>query len=67
MLKSCSATSSENNMKIKAATSLISLASVPGHSGAAGPNGPVYYLIGGIIALLILGYLIYTLLRPDRF
>jgi K+-transporting ATPase KdpF subunit len=54
-------------MKIKAATSLISLASVPGHSGAAGPNGPVYYLIGGIIALLILGYLIYTLLRPDRF
>jgi K+-transporting ATPase KdpF subunit len=30
-------------------------------------NGPVSYLIGGIIALLILGYLIYTLLRPDKF
>jgi len=30
-------------------------------------NGPISYLIGGIIALLILGYLIYTLLRPDKF
>jgi K+-transporting ATPase KdpF subunit len=30
-------------------------------------NGPVSYLIGGIIAILILGYLIYTLLRPDKF
>jgi len=27
----------------------------------------ISYLIGGIIALLILGYLIYTLLRPDKF
>jgi K+-transporting ATPase KdpF subunit len=30
-------------------------------------NGPLAYLIGGIIALLILGYLIYTLLHPDKF
>lgn len=30
-------------------------------------NGPISYLIGGIVALLILGYLIFTLLRPDKF
>jgi K+-transporting ATPase KdpF subunit len=25
------------------------------------------YLIGGIIAVLILGYLIYSLIKPDKF
>jgi len=30
-------------------------------------NGPVSYIIGGIVALLILGYLIYTLLKPEKF
>jgi len=30
-------------------------------------NSRESYIIGGIIALLILGYLIYTLLRPDKF
>jgi K+-transporting ATPase KdpF subunit len=35
--------------------------------GAALSNGRESYIIGGIIALLILGYLIYTLLRPDKF
>jgi K+-transporting ATPase KdpF subunit len=30
-------------------------------------NGTVSYIIGGIIALLIMGYLIYTLLRPEKF
>ena len=30
-------------------------------------NGPVSYIIGGIIALIIMGYLIHTLLRPDKF
>jgi K+-transporting ATPase KdpF subunit len=34
---------------------------------AAPSNNHVSYIIGGIIALLILGYLIYTLLRPDKF
>jgi K+-transporting ATPase KdpF subunit len=33
----------------------------------AASNGPVSYLIGGIVALLIMGYLIYTLLRPEKF
>jgi K+-transporting ATPase KdpF subunit len=30
-------------------------------------NNAVSYLIGGLVAFLILGYLIYTLLRPDKF
>ena len=43
------------------------LAVVPDTSGAVASNGPLSYLIGGIVALLILGYLVYTLLRPDKF
>ena len=38
-------------------------ASQPG----AGENGGNLYLIGAIIAFLILGYLIYSLLKPDKF
>ena len=30
-------------------------------------DNKISYLIGGIIALLILSYLIYSLLRPDKF
>jgi len=56
-----------NIMKTKIPTSLMSLLIVRVHSDAAVSNGPISYLIGGIIALLILGYLIYTLLRPDKF
>lgn len=56
-----------NKMKTKIAKSFMSLAVVPVHSDAAVSNSPLSYLIGGIIALLILGYLIYTLLRPDKF
>jgi K+-transporting ATPase KdpF subunit len=54
-------------MKTKIATSFMSLVVLPVHSDAAVSNGPVSYLIGGIIALLIMGYLIYTLLRPEKF
>jgi K+-transporting ATPase KdpF subunit len=54
-------------MKTKFAKMFLPLTVVPQHSDAAVSNGPVSYLIGGIIALLILGYLIYTLLRPDKF
>lgn len=35
------------------------LASVASH-----PQG---YLVGGIIALLIMGYLVYSLIRPEKF
>jgi K+-transporting ATPase KdpF subunit len=54
-------------MNSKASTSLLSLLVVPIQQGTNVSNGPLSYLIGGIIALLIMGYLIYTLLRPDKF
>jgi K+-transporting ATPase KdpF subunit len=54
-------------MKTIVMKSLSSLVLIPLKPDAAASNGPVSYIIGGIIALLILGYLIYTLLRPDKF
>ena len=45
----------------------MTIAVVPLHSDEAVSNGPMSYVIGGIIALLILGYLIYTLLHPEKF
>jgi K+-transporting ATPase KdpF subunit len=54
-------------MITKIATSFILLVIAPEPSGEVASNGSLSYLIGGIIALLIMGYLIYTLLRPDKF
>jgi K+-transporting ATPase KdpF subunit len=54
-------------MKTKVATSLSLLIVSPAPSTVAVSNGPLSYLIGGIIALLIMGYLIYTLIRPEKF
>jgi K+-transporting ATPase KdpF subunit len=54
-------------MKTKTAKLFLPLVVLPVNTEASVSNGPVSYLIGGIIALLILGYLIYTLLRPDKF
>ena len=54
-------------MKTKSAKMLLSLVVIPVHTETAVSNGPISYLIGGIIALLIMGYLIYTLLHPDKF
>ena len=54
-------------MKTKFASSFISLLVINPNSDATVSNGPISYLIGGIVALLILGYLIYTLLRPEKF
>lgn len=45
----------------------ILLAIVNIRTDAALTDNKVSYLIGGIIALLILGYLIYALMRPDKF
>jgi K+-transporting ATPase KdpF subunit len=53
-------------MKTKVTNSFILLTAGPATSDAAVSNGPVSYLIGGIIALLIMGYLIYTIIRPDK-
>jgi K+-transporting ATPase KdpF subunit len=54
-------------MKTKIPASLMSMAVVPVHSGEAVSNGPLSYIIGGIIALFIMGYLIYTLMHPEKF
>lgn len=54
-------------METKVTTSLMFLLVVPVSSDTAISNGPISYLVGGIIALLIMGYLIYTLLRPEKF
>jgi K+-transporting ATPase KdpF subunit len=54
-------------MKKNISKSLILLVAVPAPAGTNLSNGPVSYLIGGIIALLIMGYLVYTLMRPEKF
>jgi K+-transporting ATPase KdpF subunit len=54
-------------MKTKISKSLFLLTAIPVSSDTAVSNGPISYLIGGIVALLILGYLVYTLLRPEKF
>lgn len=54
-------------MKIKFASTFISLMVVHPNTDTAVSNGPISYLIGGIVALLIMGYLIYTLMRPEKF
>jgi K+-transporting ATPase KdpF subunit len=54
-------------MKLEAAKSIMALVVIPIHPDATVSNGTVSYIIGGIIALMILGYLIFTLLRPDKF
>jgi K+-transporting ATPase KdpF subunit len=51
-------------MKTKIAIFLF-VAPVSGDATAA--NGSHGYLIGGIVALLIMGYLIYSLIRPEKF
>jgi K+-transporting ATPase KdpF subunit len=54
-------------MKTKTGTFYLSLLAVPLNADHAVSNGMLSYLVGGIIALLILGYLIYTLLHPEKF
>jgi K+-transporting ATPase KdpF subunit len=54
-------------MNTKFTALFMPLAVVPVRSGEALSNSPVGYIIGGIIALLILVYLIYTLLHPEKF
>jgi K+-transporting ATPase KdpF subunit len=54
-------------MKTIFSNSIMTLAVVPANTSSAGSNGTISYLIGGIMAFLILGYLIYTLLHPEKF
>jgi K+-transporting ATPase KdpF subunit len=30
-------------------------------------NGSIGYIVGGIIAVVIMGYLVYSLLKPEKF
>jgi len=55
------------NMKTKVVKSFMLLVAVPVPSGATTSNSPLSYLVGGIIALLIMGYLVYTLVKPEKF
>jgi K+-transporting ATPase KdpF subunit len=54
-------------MKTKFAALFMPLGVVPVHPGEAVSNSHISYITGGIIALFILGYLIYTLLHPEKF
>jgi K+-transporting ATPase KdpF subunit len=54
-------------MKTKIVTSFMIIAVAPAHSDTAISNSSLSYLIGGIVALLIMGYLIFTLIRPEKF
>jgi K+-transporting ATPase KdpF subunit len=52
--------------KIMAALFLICLLAAPAAANTASTK-PQGYLIGGIVALLIMVYLIYSLIRPEKF
>jgi K+-transporting ATPase KdpF subunit len=54
-------------MRQNVLASFIPMVAAPVHSGATVTNGSVGYLIGGAIAILLLGYLVYTLLHPEKF
>lgn len=59
-------TSKTFHMKTRISSSFLLLTAVPASSDAAG-NGSHGYIIGGIIAVLIMAYLIYSLIRPEKF
>jgi len=54
-------------MNQKGTISFMLVVSTAEPSSVSATGSPSGYLIGGIIALFILGYLIYTLIRPDKF
>jgi len=46
---------------------MIIPATILSSMGAMSSNGTGSYVIGGIIAFLIMCYLIYSLIRPEKF
>jgi K+-transporting ATPase KdpF subunit len=52
--------------KIKVSKSIVFLIAAPAATDTASA-GPQVYLIGGIIALLIMIYIVYSLIRPEKF
>jgi K+-transporting ATPase KdpF subunit len=54
-------------MRTNVASAFILLVLPPAPPDSAVSNGPAAYLIGSIIAVLILAYLVYTLIKPEKF
>jgi K+-transporting ATPase KdpF subunit len=54
-------------MKTNFSKSLVFFLAVPSQSKQVVSNSTTSYILGGIIAVLIFGYLIYTLLKPEKF
>jgi K+-transporting ATPase KdpF subunit len=54
-------------MRTKTIQSLMSFTVLTVNSDKTISNGTTSYLVGGIIALFIMCYLIYTLFRPEKF
>ncbi len=54
-------------MKTRSLMSTLLFSIVPVQNNTAVSNSFGSYLIGGIVALIILVYLIYTLLHPEKF
>jgi K+-transporting ATPase KdpF subunit len=46
---------------------LATLVVVPESSDYHAANDHISYIIGGIIALFLMGYLIYSLIKPEKF
>ncbi len=54
-------------MKTKIITSVILLVVIPETANSNASPNPVNYIIGGIVALFLLGYLFYSLSKPEEF
>ena len=54
-------------MNQKVTISFVLFVSMPDSSNTSFTSSSSGYLIGGIIACIILGYLVYTLIRPEKF
>ncbi|MDP3915339.1 MAG: K(+)-transporting ATPase subunit F [Bacteroidota bacterium] len=40
---------------------------IEGGTKAGGMNSPVWYVIGALLAIFLLAYLIYALIKPEKF
>jgi len=54
-------------MKTKIITSVIFLVVTPETTNDSALTNPVNYIIGGIVALFIVGYLFYSFRKPEEF
>jgi hypothetical protein len=54
-------------MKTKFLTTIMFLVVTPETTNANPLTNPVNYIIGGIVALFIIGYLFYSFRKPEEF